>query len=456
MDDLTGVGSAGPVVLGDRYELLELLGRGGMADVFQALDRRTGRTVAVKLFRPGIDLMESDRRLRREVELLESLQHPGLVRVLDADVGDDAIAGQRAYVVMELIDGPTLADRIRREPLEPAQAAALGAALCSALAYVHERGVVHRDVKPANVLLTRSGHTDVITPKLTDFGIAQVVDSTRLTTDGLTVGTANYLSPEQVRGSRVDPASDVYSLGLVLLEAVTGEVAYPGHGVEAAVARLHRPPVLPPDLPPRLGAVLARMTARDPQHRATALAVGAELQLVADPSLVSELLAFDGSGAPATRPDDELTTLITAGQHRRAAGRRRSGLLTAAAASVGVLALLGAYLGKGNPVSDGSPSLGSTPSSSSPHTPGASASVSRSVTAVSRSSGTSERVAASTHPASHSVVHSVVHSAAPLGASSSRTTRTTAVHPAPVPQKKSKPPKKTKPVKHKPTKPPKH
>ncbi len=260
-----------PAVLDDRYELGPLLGRGGMSDVFRAHDRQAGRDVAVKIFRPGVDLLDAGRRRRREVALVLSLQHPGLVSVLDADPGDASDHDGPAYFVVELVEGQTLGRLIRSAPLAEPAVARVGARLCSTLAYIHARGIVHRDVKPANVLMAPDpGSVDGSSPKLTDFGIARMVDSTRMTVEGFTVGTANYLSPEQVTGDRVGFASDVYSLGLVLVEALTGELAFPGHGIEAAIARLHRDPEIPAS--PELAALLAAMTARDPARRPTAAA----------------------------------------------------------------------------------------------------------------------------------------------------------------------------------------
>ena len=153
------------VLLGDRYQLGVLIGRGGMADVFRSRDLHTGRDVAVKLFRPGLDLAETRRRRRRELAMLSSLEHDGLVCVLDVRAGDGSDA---LYLVVELVEGPTLRERFAEKPLGDREVGALGAALCDAVAYMHGRGVVHRDIKPANVLL---GNTDGRTqPKLTDSG----------------------------------------------------------------------------------------------------------------------------------------------------------------------------------------------------------------------------------------------------------------------------------------------
>jgi predicted Ser/Thr protein kinase len=254
--DETGVGvlSALPDRLGRRYEVQRLLGRGGMADVYAARDTVLGRAVAVKVLR---DTANRD-RFESEARTLAGLAHPGLVTVLDAGITDD-----QPWLVMELIDGATLADCCSGVALDPQRVAALGAKLADALSYVHASGFVHRDVKPGNVLLAGDGRV-----LLADFGIARLVEGAPTVTDtGFTVGTAAYLAPEQVRGEPVTPAADVYSLGLVLLEALTGERAYPGATAEAAVARLTRPPAVPPTLPRDWQNLLAAMTALDPARR---------------------------------------------------------------------------------------------------------------------------------------------------------------------------------------------
>jgi tRNA A-37 threonylcarbamoyl transferase component Bud32 len=311
-----------PLSVGGRYTLGELIGRGGAADVFRARDELLGRDVAIKMFTAGGDVAAAgaaeagaaggegapkvgdieegqEARHRREVLTLAGLSHPGLVTVYD--VGDE---DGRAYFVMQLIEGDTLAQRVRAGALPVVDVVALGAALADALAYVHRRGVVHRDVKPGNVLLDVEGRAH-----LSDFGIAAVHDAAPVTAAGMVIGTASYLSPEQVRGEPIDGAVDIYALGLVLIECLTGRREYPGNALEAAVARLHRRPVIPPGLTTGLAALLTAMTADEPADRPTAeevvaalrgvsREVGMEAETVLSPVLMSAPTGTAGGAGP--------------------------------------------------------------------------------------------------------------------------------------------------------------
>ncbi|SDI95142.1 Serine/threonine protein kinase [Lentzea albidocapillata subsp. violacea] len=263
-------------LLADRYRLGEVLGTGGVAQVRRARDVLLARDVAVKLFRPGEDLSDA-RRIDNEICALAGLSHPGLVTVYDADPG-----GETPYLVLELIEGRTLRERVEDGPMAVEDVRRLGAALADALAHVHARGFIHRDIKPSNVLLD-----DDEIPRLADFGLVSMAGGAGLTRTGQVVGTAAYLAPEQVRGQEVTAAADVYALGLVLLECLTGHREYQGTGVEAAVARLHRPPVVPDHLPFDLVRLLSRMTAltvaRRPTARECAEALGSP---VAEPPTV--------------------------------------------------------------------------------------------------------------------------------------------------------------------------
>ncbi|TQM78895.1 serine/threonine protein kinase [Saccharothrix saharensis] len=246
-------------VLADRYQLIEPIGIGGMAEVHRAWDTVLRRHVAIKVFQPGFDPAAAQ-RFDNEVRVLAGLSHPALVSVYDADTKADT-----PFVVLRLIEGRTLHDRLVLGSLPLDDARRLGARLADALAHVHAHDLVHRDVKPANILLDREDDA-----YLADFGLAHLTGATRLTRTNQLVGTAAYLAPEQVLGQDIGTPTDVYALGLVLLECLTGRREYTGSEVEAAVARLHRPPAIPDDLPADVRALLARMTAAAPDERPTA------------------------------------------------------------------------------------------------------------------------------------------------------------------------------------------
>lgn len=252
-------------VIGERYRVERLIGRGGMSTVFAATDTALGRTVALKIF-SSVARGDFDRQ-SAEIGVLAGLSHPGLVTLYDAFEAE----GGEGIIVLEFVDGPDLRQRLRQGPLEPGAVRLLGRSIADALAYVHGHGVVHRDVTPANILLPgERTHGSLPVAKLTDFGIARIVDSTRQTSEGSVIGTANYLSPEQALGADVGPASDVYSLGLVMLEALTGERAFPGTGIEALAARLHRPPVIPETVPAGWRDIIVDCVAREADERPSA------------------------------------------------------------------------------------------------------------------------------------------------------------------------------------------
>ncbi|QQQ74364.1 protein kinase [Saccharothrix sp. 6-C] len=251
--DLTGE------VVDGRYALGNLYGSGGMAEVYRALDTRLDRKVAIKFFL-GEAAGEDRIRLDREAQVLDALRFPGLVEVY----GTGSFRG-RPYFVMQPVDGGTLRRRMRGA-MAPEAVAAIGAQIAGVLAHVHANDVVHRDVKPSNILLDPTGRRAY----LADFGLALQGQVTRVTRSGILVGTAGYLAPEQVRGGDVLPAADVYALGLVLLECLTGRPEYPGGDTEAALSRLHREPRIPVDLPDPWAAVLTAMTASDPAKRPSA------------------------------------------------------------------------------------------------------------------------------------------------------------------------------------------
>jgi hypothetical protein len=247
-------------VLADRYRLADPIGRGGMADVYSAEDTLSGRMVAVKVMRVG-EQADPD-RFAAEMAILDRLEHPAIVRLYDTG----RTAEDSPYFVMQLIEGESMSVRLREEGALPeGDIVKIAARIAGALEHAHQRGVVHRDIKPANILIDERGRG-----YLTDFGVARLVDATMVTRTGTTIGTAAYLAPEQLQDSAVGPSADVYSLGLVLIEAFTGRRAFTGTGVEAAMARLGRDPGLPDDLPDNWMGLLLAMTRRDPDRRPTA------------------------------------------------------------------------------------------------------------------------------------------------------------------------------------------
>src|SRR6476469_9846767 len=242
-----------PLVAG-RYRLDRIVGTGGAAVVHEGCDLDTGERVAVKVYRS--DGSAHPTQHHRELKALTSLRHPGLVALLDG--GTEPGPDGRTYVVTDLVEGPSLARRLDAGPLSADEVRVLAIGLGEALEHVHK-------------------------PRLADFGIARALDGTVYTATGAVAGTAAYLAPEQVRGETVDPSVDVFALGLVLIEALTGEREYPGTLAESAAARLHRRPVVPAGLPADLAAVLAAMTDPDPAARPTAAAVASGLSSPAVP-----------------------------------------------------------------------------------------------------------------------------------------------------------------------------
>jgi len=257
-------------ILSGRYEIGERLGSGGMSSVHQATDLILERTVAVKIL--AEHLSDDERfveRFRREALAVAKLIHPNIVQVYDTGIDDG-----RHYIVMEYVQGRSGAQILQRQgPLDAETTAEIGAQACAGLDYAHRRGIIHRDVKPGNLMIVGGpvGGGEM-TMKLADFGIARAIEQTRITQVGSVVGTAAYLSPEQVRGEEATPATDVYALGVVLYQFLTGRLPYEGSTLAELAVRQQNEKPLPPstyngEVPDTLGAAVLRALEGDPNRR---------------------------------------------------------------------------------------------------------------------------------------------------------------------------------------------
>ena len=284
--------------LGGRYLIEGLVGRGAVSEVYRAEDLWEGRPVAVKVLRAGAaDAVRFD----KEVQLLRGLRHAHLVTLCDS--------GEHRglpYLVLDLHDR-TVADAIAAGPLPVDAVARVGREVASALAYVHAAGIVHRDVKPSNLLLAADGGA-----RLADLGAARLVDSARVTATGMTIGTPAYLAPEQVSGADVGPAADVYALGLVLIEAASGRRAFEGSHPELLAARVARRPVVPAEVPGSWRALVAAMTDLDPARRPSAAAVVEQLDPHRLAAAGSETEVLAVATAAAGVPQGEQTAVLPA------------------------------------------------------------------------------------------------------------------------------------------------
>jgi serine/threonine protein kinase len=271
--------------LSGRYDLGDRLGSGGMSNVYRATDLILERTVAVKIL--AEHLSDDERfvaRFRREALAVAKLIHPNIVQVYDTGIDEG-----RHYIVMEYVEGRSGAQILQRQgPFEPEIAAEAGIQACAGLDYAHRRGIIHRDVKPGNLMVVGGPvGGGPMTVKLTDFGIARAIEQTRITQVGSVVGTAAYLAPEQVRGEEATPATDVYALGVVLYQFLTGRLPYEGSSLAELAVRQQNERPLPPstyneEVPETLGGAVLRALEGDPARRyasADELAGGLQLGL---------------------------------------------------------------------------------------------------------------------------------------------------------------------------------
>ncbi|WP_437957311.1 protein kinase [Sorangium sp. So ce119] len=281
-------------IIDDQYELLRRAGAGGMGEVFQARDRRSGETVAIKVLLRG--QASEGRRFEREARVLSELRHPGIVHYIAHGV----TGAGNPYLVMEWLDGEELTPRLKRGELTAGEAVVLVRRVAEALAAAHARGVIHRDIKPSNLFLV-GGHVEQV--KLLDFGIAHIGGATRLTGDGMFIGTPGYMAPEQARGgAEIDARADVFSLGCVMFECLTGRGAFLGEHLMAVLVKILLEEVprlreLRPEVSPHLDALVSRMLAKEPSWRPRdGAAVAAELAaidrgLATSPAPTAEVLA---------------------------------------------------------------------------------------------------------------------------------------------------------------------
>jgi len=296
--------NAGPTLIGGRYELGELLGRGGMAEVRKGTDTRLGRVVAVKRLRTDLASDATfQARFRREAQSSASLNHPAIVSVYDTgeELATDGSGINQPYIVMEFVAGRTLRDILREgRKILPERALEITSGVLSALDYSHRAGIIHRDIKPGNVMLTPSGDVKVM-----DFGIARAISdaSSTMTQTAAVVGTAQYLSPEQARGETVDSRSDVYSAGCLLYELLTGRPPFVGDSPVAVAYQHVREPAVPPSdhdtqLTPEIDAIVMKSLAKRVEDRyqsAAAMRADIERYLAGHPVRAT---------APPPPPDD--------------------------------------------------------------------------------------------------------------------------------------------------------
>jgi serine/threonine-protein kinase len=345
-------------VLGGRYELDEQVGNGGYCEVWCATDTVLTRLVAVKLLHPGYARkVETLARFRAEARHAGALWHDNIARVFDYGEPAD---GQPPYLVMELVDGPSLEDVLADGPLDARRTMDVIAQAAAGLQAAHAEGLVHRDVKPANLLLASGGIV-----KITDFGIAHAVGSAAVTPIGEMIGTPGYVSPEQMAGQQAAPASDLYALGVVAYECLTGAPPFTGMALEISVAHRDRPlPPLPPSVPADVEFFVMHLTAKDPARRP-----GSAAEVALSAGLLRDGLSVGAGGGPHPTQEAPTGASVVAGPGQgRRAGRRRPALAVAALVLAGLTALVVATMTGFAPVWHPAGVPSSTPSGQSRNT----------------------------------------------------------------------------------------
>ena len=347
-----------------RYRVEDVLGHGGMASVYLARDSELERPVAVKVLAEHLaDQPDFRNRFLREARLAAQISHPNVVQVFDVGEEDGT-----PFIVMECVEGSTLADELEeRGRLEPEEVVDLALQICGGLEHAHATGLVHRDIKPQNLLLRPDG-----TVKIADFGIARAAETTRLTQIGSVLGTAAYLAPEQALGEEVTASADIYSLGCVLYELLTGRTPYVFKTLPELVVKHREETIEPlrearPELPERLEAAIMHALARNPDYRPESAAAFAEELAVASPDPPTRPLPV-ASGTAATQvlgsPTQAETRPLRAPAPRRSRGRRaprfrwdrRLILAVLVLAAVVAAAVIGIAVGTNGTGSNGAPS----------------------------------------------------------------------------------------------------
>ena len=353
--------STRPDTIGQRYELGELLGRGGMGEVHAATDLRLERAVAIKVLRSDLAEQEKLRgRFEREARAAARINHPNVVAIYDIGEEDGV-----PFIVMERLPGNSLSRELASGRLDQDRACSLGIEILSALGAAHQLGVIHRDIKPSNILLDPESHA-----KVADFGIAKLAEEDSQTTMGIVFGTASYLAPERLAGHVATPASDLYAVGVLLFEALAGRPPFQGDTPLALVEAISRGASQPlrelrPDVDPAVVAVVERAMRQDPDERyasasemAAALAAATE---TTDAAYVDEPTVATPTPTPPPADVDSTRVMATAPSTRpRSVTKRMKWLLVAAVIAV----LLAAGIWSTRDSNTGTPPLSNTPSTS--------------------------------------------------------------------------------------------